>query len=85
MKYWMYVTPAGDSSLPIWTIYSEAAIIAEYWDEWYRNAISYNLDNDRDRLADITQENCIEDWIVINWAMPATADTLAEILSAPKG
>jgi hypothetical protein len=83
MKYWMHCTPAGLSGYPIWSVYSEDAIIAEYWDSWSKNMRKYNIENDLDPHQDINQENCVEDWVCINWAIPCNRDTILEIIPAP--
>jgi len=83
MNYWMYSTPAGNSGIPIWTIYSEDAIIADYWDTWRKGMVEQNIENDLDPYHDISTENCIEDWICTHWAMPVDAGCMSEILAAP--
>lgn len=84
MNYWMYNTPAGNSSIPIWTIYSEEAIIASYYDSWRKHMIEHNVDNDLDLYQDISVENCIEDWVSVHWAVPVDAEYMLPILRAPK-
>lgn len=76
MKYWIYVEPASETSmLPVWTILSEKAILAQYWDYWY----------DRMRLAgngaEISEQRCIEDWVTIHWAVEATPESLLRIIN----
>ena len=75
MKYWIYVEPASETSmLPVWTILSEKAILAQYWDYWY----------DRMRLAghgaEISEQRCIEDWVTVHWAVEATPESLLRII-----
>jgi hypothetical protein len=44
--------------------YTEAEIIEEYWHYWHGKMIEkFGEGNPL-----ITIENCIEDWIVVNWA-----------------
>lgn len=79
MRYWLYVEPAGKTSEPIFVIMSDKAILAEYWDYWCERMRSVGK-------ADlINKEDCILDWATIHWASEATHETLAKIISAPKG
>ena len=51
--------PAGGITLE----YTEDDIIAEYWEFW----VSQLKRVGREDL--ISRENCIEDWIAVNWAL----------------
>ena len=84
MRYWLYVEPAGTSSEPIWMLYSEEAIIAEYWEHWERQGHAYNKAKGLDLFEGITAARCIDDWVTIHWAVPATPENLPNIISAPK-
>ncbi len=49
---------------------TEDQIISEYWDHWSsRMADKYGKGHEL-----ITRENCIEDWIALNWAWEKTSD-----------
>jgi hypothetical protein len=46
------------------TEYTEAQILEEYWEYWKgRMEQKYGSD-----YEEITPENCIDDWVVVNWA-----------------
>jgi hypothetical protein len=85
MKYYLIAEPVGDTTEPVWKIYSEDAIIAEYWDTWQRQGDAYNKANGFAKYTGITAGRCIEDWLVIHWAVEATHENLLKIISAPKG
>jgi len=57
MKYYKYCEPWGDK------IITEDEILDEYWDEW---TFKMTFSGQDERL--ITPENCIQDFITINWA-----------------
>lgn len=43
---------------------TEEQIIAEYWDHWSTRMIAkYGEGHEL-----ITKKNCIEDWVIVNWA-----------------
>lgn len=46
-------------------IYTEAEIIEEYWHYWSAKMVG-KFGNDN---PVITIENCIQDWITVNWAI----------------
>lgn len=82
MRYWLFAEPAGVSSEPVWMIYSDAAILAEYWEEWSEKVEAYNIKHDFD--LELDPESCICDWVAIHWAVPATPENLLHTISAPK-
>jgi hypothetical protein len=84
MNYWLIAEPVGDTCEPVWMIYSDDAIIAEYWNTWERQGTAYNKANNLPRYTGISASRCIDDWVVVHWAVPATAETLQKIISAPK-
>lgn len=45
-------------------LYTTRMILEEYWDYWVKEMLRAN------KLPMITEENCIEDWAVVNWATP---------------
>jgi hypothetical protein len=84
VRFWLLAEPIGESSEPVWKIYSDDAILAEYWETWMTKGIAYNKANGHEEGAGINPLRCIDDWIVVNWAVPATPESLLQILSAPK-
>lgn len=84
MRFWLIAEPAGNSEEPVWKIYSDDAILAEYWEYWLSKMTDYNTINNIAEGTGVTPINCIEDWTVVNWAVLATDENLANILSAPK-
>lgn len=84
MTHWLIAEPVGCGSEPVWKIYSEQAIIEEYWTYWERQGRAYNKANGLDQYEGITTSRCIDDWIVIHWATRATPETLLRIIGAPK-
>ena len=85
MRHWLFAEPVGDTSEPVWMVYSEDAIVAEYWETWERQGMAYNKAHGHDIYKDISRSNCIQDWVVVHWAVEATPENLLKIISAPKG
>jgi len=83
MQHFLITEPIGNTSQPVWKIYSEEAIIAEYWETWQRQGEAYNRAHGLSKYTGITTTRCIEDWIVINWAVEATPNELLKIIQAP--
>ena len=79
MRYWIYCEPVGETAETVWQVWSEKAILAEYWDDWCRQMRAGNKANE------IAETNCITDWIVTHWAVAATPENLQKIIQAPKG
>ena len=74
MRYWIYSEPLSlESYEPIYQIWSDAAILASYWDYWCGKMRAVG------RESQISENNCITDWAAVNWALPATAENLAHI------
>lgn len=84
MRYWLFAEPAGASSEPVWSIYSDDAILAEYWDYWLGRMTEYNLKQGLPEGTNCSPTRCINDWVSTNWAVVATPENLVQILSAPK-
>jgi len=84
MRHWLFAEPAGESSEPVWMIYSDDAILATYWNHWVSKGMEYNQANGLDLGAGLNPLRCIDDWVVIHWAVPATPENLLNIISAPK-
>jgi hypothetical protein len=61
MKYWTIVFP-GEFGQHVQETWNEDQIIKSYYTYWSAKMIQ-NVDN-----ADLSRENCIEDWITVHWA-----------------
>lgn len=84
MRYWLYAEPAGKSGEPIWMIYSDDAILAQYWEYWSRKMTDHNAFNNIPEGTGVNPRNCLDDWVTTHWAVPATPENLLNIISAPK-
>lgn len=84
MRHWVFAEPVMNGIEPIWYLYSDDAILAEYWDYWYKKGMAYNKERGLDEGTGISPLRCIEDWVALHWAVVATPENLASILSAPK-
>ena len=63
MKTYCYVEP-DENMNPVEVCLTEEEILSKYWDFWYAKMITkYGEDHEL-----ITEENFIDDWIVVNWA-----------------
>lgn len=79
MRYWIYCEPVGETSEAVWHVWSDAAILADYYEHWCE------LMHKSGRESKISENNCITDWAATHWATPATHKNLRRIISAPKG
>jgi len=61
MALWMYVEP-GEQGQPVVRRYTDAQILAEYWDHWCEGMRKIGKE------AHISEAACIEDWATVNWA-----------------
>jgi hypothetical protein len=84
MNHWLVVEPVGESSEALWMIYSDDAVLAEYWETWMRQGMAYNTKHGLDEGTGINPLRCIDDWVTVRWAIPATPESLINIISAPK-
>lgn len=84
MRHWLFAEPAGESSEPIWSIYSDDAILAEYWTYWVDKMTRFNISTYRPEGTGVSPLRCIDDWVTTHWAVPATPENLLNIISAPK-
>lgn len=84
MRYWLFAEPVGDTSEAIWMIYSDDAILAEYWETWKTQGMAWNTERELDPGTGINPIRCIEDWVTVHWAVPATPENLVNIVAAPK-
>lgn len=62
-RLWAYLEPGPDEE-PRKLVYSEQEILATYWDYWVSQMLRVH------KLPMVTEANCIEDWVVLNWAWP---------------
>lgn len=79
MRYWIYCEPVGETAEAVWQVWSDAAILADYYERWC--GLMYKTR----RESQICEFNCITDWVATHWASPATPETLHKIIFAPKG
>ena len=78
MRYWLTVEPASaECSEPVYTIMSDAAVLAQYFDYWSGRMARVG------KADQINEEDCILDWATVHWAVPATPEALVKIISAP--
>lgn len=84
MRYWLFAEPVGSSSEPVWMIYSDDAILAEYWNHWSSKIIQANQAHGLPEGTNLSPLKCIDDWVTTRWAVPATPESLINIISAPK-
>lgn len=84
MRYWLYAQPVGEANEAVWMIYSDDAILATYWPTWMKHGMEYNRAHNMDEGKGINPLRCIDDWVIVHWAVPATPENLMNIISAPK-
>ena len=72
----MYCEPVGESSEAVWQVWSDKAILADYWTSWCE------LMHKAGRESQISENNCITDWAASHWANPATHENLQRIIQA---
>lgn len=63
IKTYQFVQPKEDGVTPEVITMTEIQIIEEYWVQWSSEMRKQGKDE-----RDITHDNCIEDWVTINWA-----------------
>lgn len=79
MRYWIYAEPVNEKCVePIFQIFSDKAILASYWEYWCKQMRKVN------KAEEMTEANCIDDWVTVHWAVLATTESLLRIISAPK-
>lgn len=84
MNYWLFAEPVGNTDESVWKIYSDTAIISEYWDDWMQKGLAFNKAHGLKPYEGVTKERCIDDWVVVHWAIPAKPEYLLKIIQAPK-
>lgn len=73
-RRWAYIEPASQGDhRPIEYILSEDEILRQYYPIWRDSMIAIG------KVDQISEENCIEDWVVTHWAYPFI-DPLADAL-----
>ncbi len=70
MRYYCYNEPVGNGSENEVITNSEEDIRNEYYPYWYEQMCSKYGKDFVDKVFSF--ENCLEDWIVINWAWEST-------------
>jgi hypothetical protein len=61
---WSYSSPTDQPGVFIIYVYTEAAILREYWVDWSSEMIEL------EREDQISEQNCISDWVQKHWAVP---------------
>jgi hypothetical protein len=59
MKYWKYVTETDDEDQFNYKTISEREIIRDFYEDWKFQQQLLGKDE-----TDITEENCIEEWVI---------------------
>jgi len=78
------IEPAGlDGKEAVYSIYSDAAIIEEYWDSWESLGVLHNAKASLEKQVPLTHENCIQDWVSVNWASQLNPAAVENIIPAP--
>lgn len=76
MRYWIITEPvSATSSEPVYFIYSDQAVIDEYWNYWTGRMKQVGKEHMLDR------ETCIMDWATVHWAQEATPELLTRVVS----
>lgn len=65
-RYFRIVEPIDESMEPIEKVVSEQEILVTYWKYWKGRMEEYAKKHTP--RAEITRDNCIEDWCIIHWA-----------------
>ena len=59
MKYWKYVTETDDEDQFNYKTISEREIIRDFYEDWKFQQQLLGKDQ-----TDVTEENCIEEWVI---------------------
>lgn len=62
MKYYEVVHP-DENGNTVKEVWNEIDILDHYWEYWYEAMIR------KGERARITVDNCIKDWVTVNWAV----------------
>jgi hypothetical protein len=70
MRYWTVIDPkdpVNGNFESEYTTYSEEEVLNEYWEYWYgRMCDKFGKEYVDENYG---PEDCIEDWVIVNWAM----------------
>ena len=80
MKYYCYnsyTLNEDGSHNPCVKIYIEAEILKE-WREYWKEKVIYRCGEEY--FKTLSEKDCIEDWIMVNWAWETTVDIPQETL-----
>ena len=80
MKWFMHVEPAKDKE-PVYSFYSEKAVLEAYWDHWQTNMMIKNVVKKLPQMENVTHENCIQDWMTIHWAQEVPEQAVLEFMT----
>lgn len=64
MRKFLTVEP-GENWEPIERVFTEAEILALYWDHWRSGMVRLHGPDD----PRMTEANCIDDFVVVHWAV----------------
>lgn len=62
MRKWKYIEPGDDGITPVEHILTDEEILKQYRAYWTERMCIVGKANE------ISEENCIQDWVVIHWA-----------------
>ena len=62
MNYWKKVEQGPDGVTPVYITLSEDDILKEYFQWW--SSEMHRIGKD----SEVSPQNCIEDWVIVNWA-----------------
>lgn len=79
MKWFMHADPAKDKE-PIYSLYSEKAILESYWDHWQTKVMIKNILAKRPQMENVTHEECIKDWVTIYWAQEIPEQVVVDFM-----
>lgn len=68
MRRFTYVEP-GEDDEPVFVTVSEEEIRQKFWPYWYGKMCGKFGKEHVD--ANYTFEHCLDDWMVVNWALPS--------------
>ena len=71
-KYYTYVEPGEDGVTPVYHTISTDEILKSYGPYWY-SAMKKKYGEEIVK-CNFNDSDCIEDWVVVNWAWESTAD-----------
>lgn len=72
MKYYTIVNPLSPDPI----VFSEEDILADYWEYWKKQMEEIKKKHSNYKYVPITKEECIKDWVVVNWAWESTKEEI---------